>query len=141
MKTEKLVISFIAIVVGIIVAGGAFYLYQTTKTIPSSKTKTVTLATPIPAQTSSIFLSIDNPKDESVVDSKTLIVSGKTEKDATLVVLTDSVDQVITPAANGNFSTTVTLNDGENHIEITAIAPDGNETKVDRTVTFSTEQF
>lgn len=124
------------------VAGLAFYLYQATKTISPSNTKTVSPSSPSPTPKSTIFLSLDRPKDEEVVDTKTITISGKTTSDATIVISTPSDDQVISPAAkNGDFSSTVTIGDGENLITVTAIAVNGEEVKILRTVTFSTESF
>ncbi len=141
MKTEKIVLSFIAVVVGILVAGLIFYLYQATKTISPSNTKTVSPSSVTPTPKSTIFLSLDRPKDEEVVDTKTITISGKTAPDATIVISTPSDDQVISPAKNGNFSSNVTIGDGENLITVTAIAVNGEEVKILRTVTFSTESF
>lgn len=145
MKKEKIVLSFLAVLVGLLVAGAAFYLYQSTKTIPISKTKTISITPPhvSPEQqkNSSIFLSVDSPKDEEVSETKTIIVSGKTTPEAVVVILSLTTDEVVTPAKNGNFSTTAVLENGVNFIEIIAIAPDGEEEKVIKTVTFSTENF
>ena len=143
MKKEKVVLSFIAVVLGLLVSGVAFYLYQSTKTIPDDKIKTISIKPTVTPdlKTSSIFLSIDSPKDESVADKKIINVTGKTIKDAVVVVSTNIDDEVINPASNGNFSTTVNIENGQNQIEVTAIAPNGEEEKVIRTVTFSTESF
>lgn len=142
MKTEKIVISFIAVVIGILVAGLAFYFYQSRKVVPTSSTETVSLSpTNKPEQKSGIFLTLDSPKDEEVISIKTVSIAGKTTPDATIIVSTSIGDQVITPAANGNFSLTATLDDGENVLEITAIDKNGNEAKIIKTVTVSTETF
>lgn len=141
MKTEKIVISFIAVIVGIIVAGVFFYFYQQTKIIPASQTKVVSINPPTPTPKSSIFLVVDKPTDEEVVDTKTITVSGRTTADATVLVSTDNRDEILTPATNGNFSTTVTLDLGGQTITVVAIAPNGEEIKVVRTITYSTETF
>lgn len=142
MKTEKIVISFIAVVIGILAAGVVFYFYQTTKTIPESTVKTIT-AKPSNAPTPkpSIFLTIDAPKDEEVVDSKTIVVKGTTIPDATVIVSSAIADQIAAPTANGSFTTTIVLESDENEITITAIAPTGEEITVLRTVTVSQETF
>lgn len=142
MKTEKIVLSFIAITVGVLVAGVVFYLYQATKTINLSKTKSVSLqTTPAPSEKPAIFLTVDAPKDEEVFDKRTITISGKTAPSSTIIITTQTDDQVITSAQNGNFSTSVVIGDGQNIIEITAVLPNGEETKIIRTVTFSTETF
>lgn len=141
MKAEKIVIAFIAVSVGILVAGIAFYLYQATKILSPAKTKIISISSPTSTPTPSIFLTVDHPRDEEVSDKKTITISGKTDSSATIVISTQSTDQVITPASNGNFSTTLAIDDFENQIEITAIAPNGEEARIVRTVTYSTESF
>lgn len=141
MKTEKLVLSFIAILGGLLVAGIVFYIYQTTRTIPSSKIKPIAITIPTPTPKPSIFLSLITPNDESVVNNKTLNISGKTAPDATIVIISKNFEQVVSSAPNGDFSTTLTLGSGSNVIEITAIASNGEQTKITRTVTYSLEEF
>lgn len=143
MRTEKIVLSFIAIFVGLCVAGVAFYFYQSTKVISPTATKvavTTSTPTPTPIDPNSL-LSIQSPKDEAVVTSKTVTVNGKTDPNATIVISTPVDDQVATPSSNGDFTTTVTIDSGENQIIITAIAPDGQEVNKKLTVTYSTENF
>ena len=141
MKTERIVISFIAAIIGILVAGVAFYFYQSTKTLSPAKSKSVSITAPTPTPVSSIFLAVENPKDEQVFDTKTITINGKTTPEATIIITTDLGDQVISPSQIGAFSTTVTLDSDQNKIEIIAIAPNGEETRVIKTVTFSTETF
>ena len=50
-------------------------------------------------------------------------------------------EDVVKPAGTGDFSTTINIDSGENNIEITAISPNGEETRITKTVTFSTEEF
>lgn len=141
MKKESVVLSFIAVVIGILVSGVAFYLYQSTKTISPSKVKTVSIAPTSPTPASSIQLTVDQPKDEDVTDSKTVTVSGHTQANATVIITTLTEDLVVTPTKLGSFSTTVTIGNDQNPIEITAVGPDGQETKITRTITYSTESF
>ena len=142
MKTERLILSFIALLIGLGVAGVAFYLYQSTKIIPQDKNKTISYSTPTPTpDTSGYILSVESPKDEEVVNSKTITITGKTVKDATIIVSTETDEQVLSPAQNGNFNTTQTLENGSNIIHITAVYPDGGEKTVIKTVNFTTESF
>ena len=141
MKTERVVLAVIAIIVGLAVAGIAFFIYQSTKTIPSDKTQTIKIVTPTPTPAPSSLLSVDSPADESVVPTRSITISGKTTADATIIVNTSTDDQVVAPAANGNYSLTTTLADGENLITITAIGANGDEVTKTITVTSSLEQF
>ena len=141
MKTEKLILSFIATLFGLLVAGVAFYLFQATKTITPSDTKTISIASPTVTPVPSISLTIDRPKDEEVTNNKVEIVSGKTAVNAVVIVITDSSQDVITPTPNGDFSTSVNIGNGQNVIEVIAIAPNGESVTVKKTVTYSQEEF
>lgn len=142
MKTEKIILSFIATLFGLLVAGIAFYLFQTTKTVPNTNTKAASIIiSPAPTPLPSVSLVLDQPKDEEVVDNKTLIVSGKTQGNAIIIIILDSLEDVVTPAANGSFSTTVNLSDGQNVLEVISIAPNGESMRVKKTVTYSEEEF
>lgn len=142
MKKEKLILSFVATLLGLLVAGVAFYLFQAAKTVPNTATKTISFVSPTPTSAPSISLILDRPKDEEVVNnSKVLVVSGRTRSSAVIIVITDSSNEMVTPSANGDFSTTVNLNDGQNVLEVIAIAPNGESMKVKKTVTYSQEEF
>ncbi len=140
MKKEKVILCFIAAFFGLLVACVAFYLFQTTKTIPTA-TKTILIAPLSPTRVPSASLVLDQPKDENVVNNKVLIVSGKTQSNAVVIVITNSSENVITPSTNGNFSTTVNLDDGQNILEVIAIAPNGESITNKKTVTYSQEEF
>ena len=141
MKKEKLILCIIAVIFGLIVAGVAFYVFQTTRTISNTATKTISIAPVTPTSPPSISLTLDQPKDEEVVNNKVLIVSGKTQSNAVIIVVSDSSEDVITPSANGNFSTTVNLDSGQNILEIISIAPNGESITSKKTVTYSQEEF
>lgn len=141
MKQERIILSFIMVLIGLLVAGALFYFYQSTKVIPTPTTSIITSPIPTPKSTSNIFLSVTNPTNEQVVANKTVQIMGKTIPGATVIVITDSGQQVFSPSAQGDFSTTITIQSGENSIEIRAIAPNGETTSMQRTVTYSTEDF
>jgi hypothetical protein len=142
MKKEKLILSFIAVLFGLLVAGIGFYLFQATRTVSDSNNKTtIPLASPTPTVSPSISLILDQPKDEEVVDSKVLVVSGKTAGNAVVVVITDSSEKTIVPSEKGDFSTTINLDDGQNTLEVISIAPNGESITIKKTVTYSLEEF
>lgn len=143
MKTEKIVLYFIATLIGLFAAGILFYIYQAAKVIPTAKIeKPIVINTVSPTSSpDSVFLILDEPKDEDVVNKKIITVSGTASKDAIVIILTEGSQTAISPSLNGSFSTTQTLENGENVIEITAVRPNGEEKKITRVVTFSSEDF
>ncbi len=142
MKTERIVLSFVAVLIGLLVAGVAFYFYQITKAMPQGKNQTIAIKiSPSPTPDLNQVLALTRPTDEEVINKRIITVSGRTEKGASIIVSTSSTDQVVQPAGNGDFSLTVTLENGVNLLYVTALFPDGTEKKVVRTVTYTTEQF
>ena len=143
MKAEKVILSFVAIFFGLLAAGITFYLYQSTKVVPSEEA-TVTdtsVPTPVPTQADTNTFTLDEPKDEAVFDKKVVTVKGKTEKGTTIIVSSRNTDKIVQPADNGDFSLTQTIPDDTSVLDVTAIFPDGTEKTISRTVTFSTESF
>lgn len=143
MRKEQIVISFIAVAIGIVVSATAYFFYQNSKNNKLKETKVVSEidTTPTKKPEEKSILSVDTPKDEDVVTSKTVSVSGKTVPSAIVAIQTAINDQVITPSANGSFSVTVDLDSGVNEITFTAIDEDGTQSVVRRTVTYSKEEF
>jgi hypothetical protein len=143
MKAERVILSFVAVIIGLIAAGVAFYLYQMTKVVPNNE-KSVNLLPKIsvsPTPDSANLLTIDSPKDEQVFDKKVITITGHTRNDATILVTSEDSDQVVKPATNGTFSITQTIPGSTSLLHITAIFPNGEEQTITRTVTFSTEDF
>jgi hypothetical protein len=141
MKQERVILSFIMVLIGLLVAGIAFYFYQSTKVVSdkSSINSTNTVITPTPKPT--IFLVLNEPSNEIVVSSKTLSVSGKTNPEATVIIITDSDQLVLKPSSQGDFSTTITLSNGQNLIRVRAVTPNAETAVTERIVTYSTEDF
>lgn len=144
MRTEKVVLSIIAVIIGLLVAGAAFYFYQSTKILAPNADKTLAVKTPTPSPTpipDSLVLSIENPVDESVVANKTIKITGKAATNAIVLISTPIDDTIASPSSTGDFSTTAMIDNGENPIVITAIEPNGSEVTKKLTVTYSTESF
>lgn len=144
MKAERIILSFIAILVGLFAAGVAFYIYQSTRTLPAETAKPVAIVKPTLAVTpveEESLLIVDSPKDEEVFNKKTITVSGKTEPGATVIISTENTDQIADPAANGNFTSTITIPDGTSILRVTTVLSNGDEKTVNRVVTFTTENF
>jgi len=141
MRKEKIIMSVTATFIGLLVAGIVFFLYESSKRVAPSATKKVSVASPSPSPKPTIFLTVDSPKDEDVVTKKVLTISGKTIPAAIVVIISKNYQDIITPSQNGDFSTTISINDGQNIIEITAIGPNGESVITTKTLTFSEEEF
>lgn len=141
MKIKKIFTSLFILIIGIGFALGGFYLYQQSKVVKPSKIKKINIENPTPIPSSSVFITITNPADEEVSNNRTLKISGTTVPSARIVVLTPTTQEAGIAAGDGKFSTEINLDDGENIIEISAIATNGETAKIKRTVIYSTEDF
>ncbi len=142
MKAEKIVLSFVAVLVGLIAAGGAFYLYQATKIVSGENNDPLEAINPSPAENNNDYLFIiDSPKDEEVFDKRSINIKGKTLPGTTIIASSDDIDEIVTPAENGNFTLTMSIPEGTSVLNFAAIFPDGNEKIIKKTVTFTTEDF
>lgn len=140
---EKIILSIVAAFLGLLVAGGAFYIYQMTRAVEEPQDKTVmgVKKSPSPTPANANFLIVEKPTDEAVISTRTISVSGKTTPGSTIIVTSEATDQVVKPSENGQFSLTHTIGDGVNLVRITAVFPDGDEQSITKTVTSSTEEF
>lgn len=141
MNKEKFILMTAALLIGLFVAVGVFFLYQKTKAISPNKLTKIDITSPSPSPKDTNFLTVDNPKDESVVASSSVSVSGQTNPDAKILIVTQTTQQSVNPIDNGNFSATIGIESGENLVIITAIMPNGETFIVKRTVTSSSESF
>ncbi len=90
-------------------------------TPPSEETPTPPpTVTPPPV---GFFLQVTEPKDESIVTTSIISVSGTTNQDAVVSVNGETVEV----DEQGNFTTTVALEEGPNIIEVIASDFEGNE--------------
>ena len=131
----------------ILVLLAVFSIYQkkypaVNKIINESKGKTVQLPTATNQPTStqaiskSIFLEIGQPVNNSTVANAVVTLTGKTIADGSVFVN----DQELKADINGNFSTSVTLEEGQNEIYVVAADDLGNSIEKDIIVNLESAQ-
>jgi hypothetical protein len=81
----------------------------------------------------SLLLKVDEPEDESTVDTPEIEVIGTTAPDAEVSINGQPADV----DAEGNFSTTITLQEGLNQIEVVASDYEGKKASRILTVTYT----
>lgn len=141
---EKIVIIFIALVLGLFITTIAFYIYESTKTEsqPKKEAKINVTSTPTPTPVSEkLFLTLDSPSDEALVDEKVVEVKGKTNPLNTVVISSNIDYSVLQPDSKGVFSSDVAIDQTTNIITVLSITPQGEDKKEERVVTFSQEEF
>lgn len=139
---ERLVIILVALVSGLLLTTIVFYIYQTSKTIPQNiNSKKVALNNPTDVPKTKIILTIDEPKNESIVTTRSVQIKGKTNPENTIIISSNLEDIVAAPTSEGNFAVTLDIDAGVNKIRATSIAPNGDQAQIEKIITYSTEEF
>jgi hypothetical protein len=97
---------------------------------PTPKPTSTTTTTPtLPPTTTptALFLVITQPTDGSLVSASDIGITGKTIPGAVVSVSINYKIEIANVYQNGNFSATVTLEEGPNFIEVIASDRQGNE--------------
>lgn len=128
---------FVVLVLVVLGAGLLFLSQKKGQEAPSTTffpSPTITLTTTVtpPPTNNQIALTITKPVDQTVVTTPTVVVSGKTVPNADVSVN----DQELTADAQGNFSVTVNLEDGDNYIDITVNDQNGQSAQKEIMVTY-----
>ena len=137
---ETILVGIAGFALGLVAAWAVWTLPQ----IVSKKGSSVIMKQPVASSlpSTSFFMQVDKPANDSISSTNQLTVSGKTSTGATIVVSSINDDQVIEASGDGQFSLPVNLEEGSNEIVITAYSPSGNEEKNDtRIVNYTAEEF
>ena len=141
MKKEKIILSIAALVLGIIFATAAFFIYQTTRQIDPSSIKKITINNKDAVDESKMFVTVEGPLDEQVLDDKNIKIVGKTFPNSSIVTLTEDREEAGVAAGNGKFTLDFTLSTGETIINVIAVSKEGEMAKDTIVITYSTEEF
>ncbi len=152
MKSEKLVLSFrnrkistkffilsqvLILILGLTFLGGLYYILN----IQHPQPKNAFLAGPVTSLPRSLRLDLDQPDQDSLSYSSSIIVSGKTGPGSTVLISTDVNDLVIKAKPDGSFSTVLSLNEGVNRITAAVFDVTGESRSSERTVYYSKEKI
>lgn len=145
MKKEVLLAIIIGITLGLIIMAGV--KFNSLKSIITGNEKQTTIAdavSPVPTSTitptpeSNLTISILSPENESIIETSSVELTGKTSPLSTVVIIAEEDEIILQSGAQGEFETSVDLIGGENIIEITAYDSKGGEVKTDLTLTYTT---
>lgn len=140
--SKSYLLLIIVLVVAILAIGGfAFYRSTTVQTPPSASPTTPTVPSQPPATTTPpaaplqkmISLTVSSPTNGQIVSTPTVTVSGKTIPNADVAVN----DKDLKANASGNFTTVLTLDEGDNNISVTASDENGSYSEWNGTVTYT----
>lgn len=136
---KSLAVGGLLLLAGIFLGGGMMLKNKANPKSEIRNTKQVVEVTPTPEATldpvaQKLTLSITSPLDGAVVKAGSVAVKGKTAPGADVSV--NDID--VKADANGNFSTVVKLEEGENYVVVIAVGEDGEFAKLELVVTSET---
>ena len=154
MRKEVVLAVLMGFVLGLVIAGGIFLFGKSGIRLSSSPTVSSlssltrispSLPTgsqvPLISPASPITLTLASPEDESIVKEDKVSVEGKTAPSATVSLIYENGESLITADEDGNFSESVPLIGGANEITITAFGEEGNEATQTVTVVYTTAEI
>ena len=135
MTVSKNVLLALIAVVTIALLGIVGFILVKPKTVVAPEVVTVATPTPTPTPVvqnkNQIKLVVDN-KDGSIVKTNKVIIKGVTIPKAEVFIN----DLELVADAKGNFSGTITLEEGDNPISIIAVDENGNSSEEEITITY-----
>lgn len=140
---ERLIIILVAIIAGLFITSAGFFIYQSTQKAADNegKSKKTNEIRPTPQPTGNLFIKVNEPANEVVVDRRTLQVKGSTNSENVVVASTNIEDVTVKPTQDGNFTLTIQIDAGANILLVRSIAPNGEQVSDTKTITYSTEEF
>lgn len=109
--------------------------------IQYQKPKDPFLYGPVTTSPKTFRLDLDQPDEDLLSFSSSIIVSGQTGPGNQVLISTDSFDTVIKSKPDGFFSTVLNLDEGVNRITAVVFDSTGDFRSADRTVYYSKEKI
>ena len=145
---NKTYLTIISVLIILILGVSAYALYKANN-IPAAPAEITTppaVPQPIPPpqpatksaelQTTPFPLTIVSPANGAVVSTSSVVISGKTLPKADVSI----GDNELAADVKGNFSATISLEEGENYIAIEAAGDDGNFAEQELLITYEPPQ-
>lgn len=149
MKKEVFLAISIGFILGLIITFGIWTANKSLKkpsgAISQSPTPSVANNNTAPIPTSSpvnkITLNITSPVDESLSATQTVNLVGKTVPDATVAVLFETGETILTASPTGDFTFEIPLDGGYNRISVRAYDQNGNSSTQNLIVSYTTQKI
>lgn len=138
LSFKQFILSHILILlIGLIFLGGLYYILN----IQYQKSNNPFLNGPVTTPPKSLRLDLDQPDDDSLFYSASIIISGKTGPGRDVLISQNTQDLVLKSKADGSFSTILKLDKGVNKITAVVFDQTGDLRSEDRSVYYSEEKL
>jgi hypothetical protein len=137
LSTKTFLISHLIILIAALAFFGGLYYFL----YPEKFQNTLTEYNPVTKNSVSLFLEISTPEDDILVNDGSIVISGKTGPNTTIIILSLTNDTGLQSNDEGEFSKVFPLTEGANIIEITAFDLEGNSKTVVKSIYYSEEKI
>lgn len=117
----------------------SLYYYLNVRYQPSSNP--YSLGLPVTSAPKSLRLDLDQPDDDLLTFSKTIIVSGQTGPNMDILISSQFRDLIVKSSTEGKFSTIFDLEEGVNEISVVVFDATGDTRTAESTVYYSEEKI
>ncbi|MDO8573585.1 MAG: hypothetical protein Q7R77_02445 [Candidatus Daviesbacteria bacterium] len=122
---------------GLALLGGLYYILN----IQYQQPKTLFSRGPVTTQPRSLRLELEQPEDDSLVFTDSLIISGKTLPSKEVLIYTDDTNLIVNSKPDGSFTGEIDLAPFENKITVVVFNATGKSKSQERTVYYSKEKI
>ncbi len=145
MKREIIIAITLGLLGGLVITVGMYRARTAVETaLPEATFEAVATAQPEEtptALTAAADLRVSEPTDELLSRTAEIRVTGQTDPDIPVVILSQDKELITRSDIEGNFSTTVALEAGSNIFHIRALRRNLPSSEIIRTVVYSTSEF
>lgn len=139
LSKQQFIFSQLLILAAGLIFVASLYYYLNVRYQPSSNP--YSLGLPVTSAPKSLRLDLDQPDDDLLTFSKTIIVSGQTGPNMDVLISSKSEDLIVKSTPDGKFSTIFDLNAGVNEISVVVFDATGDTRSEQRTIYFSEEKI
>ena len=143
MRKEVLIAIVLGFGLGLLITFGLWSANKAMKQkeeLPPTAEETTPALSPTPTP-ASFSLAILTPEDESVQAEEKITISGSTEPEAQVIIISNKDEVIVEADTAGKFSAEITLENGTNDIAITATNEAADEATKTISVVYSTVEF
>lgn len=138
-QSTFIISQIVILIVGLVLAGVLYYIlniqYQPPKNSYSASGGPVTTA---PA---SLSLELSSPSDDTLTFTPSVVVSGKTAPNSSVLISSEYNDLVVSSKSDGGFSTIFELKEGPNNINVVVFDSTGDQRSAQKVVYYSKEKM
>jgi len=144
MRKEVVIAIVLGFVLGLLITGGIWWTTKSSQTnVPDQSSEVSPTSSPSPTEflSKEIPLEINEPENESIIETASVKLKGKTLSHAVVVIIYPEGESIVEADDEGDFESMVTLKGGANEIRVTVYDGEGNKKEDTITLVYSTAKI